>query len=206
MLREGNRNQRRGALVALALVLLPALAAAGGLARQLFEAPSFEPLRTRDFDLEQAAGRGLACASRALGGATVGVRDMQSLRWFEPGIPLRDASGLTDRKIARSPAPGRVRHGRDAFGLLARDGVEILHLDHQRLRTQPWAGLDVGHSLTQASAAQIGFPRSAEEAQLLARDYVAVSLEVPGGWLNVLVLKDLAPGLRECGFHLEQPR
>jgi hypothetical protein len=99
-----------------------------------------------------------------------------------------------------------VRHGRDAFGLLARDGVEILHLDHQRLRPQPWAGLDVGHSLTQASAAQIGFPRSAEEAQLLARDYVAVSLEVPGGWLNVLVLKDLAPGLRECGFHLEQPR
>ncbi len=206
MLKGGNRVQSCGALVALALVLLPALAAAGGVARQLFEVSSFEPLRTRDFDLEQSAGRGLACASRALGGATIGVRDMQSLRWFEPDIPLRDASGLTDRKIARSPAPGRVRHGRDAFGLLALDGVEILHLDHQRLRTRPWAGLDVRRSLTQDSAAHIGLPRSAEEAQLLARDYVAVSLEVPGGWLNVLVLKGLAPGLGECGFHLEQPQ
>jgi len=206
MLKGGNRVQSCGALVALALVLLPALAAAGGVARHLFNASSFEPLRTRDFDLEQSVGRGLACASRALGGATVGVRDMQSLRWFEPDVPLRDASGLTDRKIARSPAPGRVRHGRDAFGLLALDGVEILHLDHQRLRTQPWAGLDVRRSLTQASAIHIGFPRSVEDAELLARDYVAASLEVPGGWLNVLVLKGLAPGLRECGFHLEQPQ
>lgn len=208
LLRSPYGAQRWGACAALLLVLVPGVCRAAGTAVDLVRAAASGSLTvalTSDhFDVEEEVAAAMARASRALSGAAVGVRDMQSLRWFEPSVPVRDASGLTDRAVSRSPAPQRVRHGRDAFEFLSRAGVPLLHLDHLRVRPRPWAGMDVLQLLTSETEEFIGFPRAAAEAELLAADYVAASIELSSGWLNVLVRRDLAEDLLGAGFVLQQ--
>lgn len=152
------------------------------------------------FSAEEEA---LTAASEALGGEVFAHRHLQRLRWFSPGATVLDLTGLTDGEVARRPAPGPVAFGRDAVDLALERRVGALHLDPVGVRPQPLAEADLVRALADPRVAGSfgGEPfleRSLAEA--LSAEYVGASRAVPGGHVNLLIRRDLAPRFSAAGF------
>ncbi|MEZ6017396.1 MAG: hypothetical protein R3F49_19945 [Planctomycetota bacterium] len=133
-------------------------------------------------------------------------RHAQRFAWFAPHLELLDLTGLTDPEVARLPAPGPVRFGRDALELALECGVGALHLDHQLWRPRAWWSEPAVEALSDPSVADafLGRPlMSRALAQRFAASYVLATLEDAWGrgrHVNVLVRRDLAPNFRRAGF------
>ncbi|MEM9382306.1 MAG: hypothetical protein AAGB93_20295, partial [Planctomycetota bacterium] len=164
-------------------------------------------LRAGPTGLEAFEGdaRALSAVHEALGDEVFAHRHVQRYRWFEPGAAVLDLTGLTDAEVARRPAPGPVRFGRDAVDLALDRRVGALHLDPLRARPAALAAADPLRALSDPSVAPaFGGPPylDPELARRVAVDYRGASLALPeaGGFFNLFVRTDLADRFRAAGF------
>lgn len=158
------------------------------------------PVGMEVFDSEVAA---LQSAERALDGEVLAHRHLQRLRWFCPEVAVLDLTGLTDPEVARLPAPGQVKFGRDAVAEALGRRVGALHLDPVGIRAVPLAGSPLVAALADPeTAVHFGGPPflSSSLARELASHYTAASYPVPGGFVNLIVREDLAPRFAAQGF------
>lgn len=135
-------------------------------------------------------------------------RHAQRFAWFAPELALLDLTGLTEPAIARLPARGSVRFGRDALEYALDARVGALHLDHQLFRDAGWWSVEPIAALstrTRASAF-LGEPLpSPELARRIAASYALATLEDawgPGRHVNFLVRRDLARRFRQVGVQV----
>lgn len=200
--RAAGGSAGRVAAVALLLVLLDSM---GALREGLRVAPSLVAgqgageLTPLGLERELAAGlrRLQQEAGREL---TIVHRDQQVLLWLDPELRVRDASGLSDPEVAALPAPGAVRHGRDAFAALA-PGGDLMLLDHQRVRAASWTGRSLEVVLLAEADAWIGPPRTREEVAAWEGEWVTVSLACgEAGWVNALVRRELVEAAGAAGW------
>lgn len=201
----GLRGPARGAplvvlLASLAGELSTALPRAGAKLAALRAAPLGED----DFACERALCLQLAAA---LPGARVAQRDLQCLPWFAPDVEVLDTSGINAPRIAHLPEAGPVRFGRDGLWLALEEEFELLHVDFQRTRPEPWSAVPLARLLGEPAAWRRfagRAPSSGAPADALLERYLPASVRVeacgPDRWLNVLVRSDLAPALRRAGF------
>lgn len=164
-------------------------------------------LRSGPTGLEAFDGdaRAFAAVREALGAEVFAHRHAQRFRWFEPEATILDLTGLTDAEVARRPAPGRVRFGRDAVDLALERRVGALHLDPLRARPAALAAADPLRALSDpAVAPSFGGPPYLEPelARRVAADYRGASFALPeaGGFFNLFVRADLAERFRSAGF------
>jgi hypothetical protein len=149
--------------------------------------------------------RVFAACVEALGGEVFAHRHVQRYRWFEPTAAVLDLTGLTDAEVARRPAAGQVRFGRDALDLALARGVGAIHLDPMRARPSSLAAADPVRALSDPEVAVLysGPPFvSLKLARRLAEHYRPASFPLPeaGGYFNLFVRADLAPRFRAAGF------
>jgi hypothetical protein len=114
-----------------------------------------------------------------------------------------DLTGLTDRSIARLPAPGQVKFGRDAVEEALRQRAGALHLDPVGVRPVSISTVELVSALASPSvAANFGGPPylGRDTAARVAAAYVGASFAVPGGVVNLLVRRDLVQRFVEQGF------
>ncbi len=171
-----------------------------GSVRARLLASASGPAGMEIFAPEQEA---LEAATRALDGETFAHRHLQRLRWFCPEASILDLTGLTDRGVAALPAPGPVKFGRDAVAEGLRRGVGALHLDPVGVRSAPLAGAALVPALASpAIAARFGGPPFLDRAlaQRLDAGYLGASFPVAGGFVNLLVRRDLGPRFVAQGF------
>jgi len=145
----------------------------------------------------------LRAATLALDGEAFGHRHLQRLRWFCPDASVLDLTGLTDRSIARLPAPGQVKFGRDAVEEALRRRAGALHLDPVGVRPLSITEVDLLPALASPTVApNFGGPPylDRDTAARVAAAYFGASFAVPGGFVNLLVRQDLAPRFVEQGF------
>ncbi|MGD2018069.1 MAG: hypothetical protein PVJ89_08140 [Planctomycetota bacterium] len=157
------------------------------------------------FEPEEEA---LRAAVAALDGEVFAHRHLQRLRWFCPDAVVLDLTGLTDREVARRPAPGPVRFGRDAVPLAVERGVGAMHLDPVGVRAAPLASADLVRALSDPKVAVHfgGEPYLAPElARRIASRWRGASRPVAGGFVNLLVREDLAERFRQQGFDVARP-
>ncbi|MGK0481256.1 MAG: hypothetical protein ACJAQ3_001228 [Planctomycetota bacterium] len=134
----------------------------------------------------------------------------QRFRWFEPDAKVLDLTGLTDRRIARLPAPGPIRFGRASIELALEERVGALHLDPLRGRVVSLVDApDLARALSDSAIAgrYLGEPfLRVDLADRLADQYVAASRRFPagGGYFNLLVRADLAGRFLDQGFRVSQ--
>jgi hypothetical protein len=189
------------AVIGLAPAFRAPVVAVRGIANGPVGLAEFAPDATFVAKVERALADAPEGPARALA-----HRHAQRFAWFAHGLRLRDLTGLTDREIARLPAPGPVRFGRDALDFAAELGVGAIHLDHRLWHPRGWWPEDVARGL---SAAGLGgqflgppLPGPATVARLAER-YVLATLEDawgPGRHVNLLVRRDLSAGFRAAGF------
>ncbi len=203
----GEGASLRGMMTTLAGLIL---AGGGGLGSALDGArllPSLLPApgsgieEQPPLELEALLVDGLGRLRQEAGGElTVVHRDQQVLRWLGPDLLVLDASGLSEPEVASLPATGAIRHGRDAFAVLA-DRGDVMLLDHQRVRTESWAGRSLGSVLLEGAAAWIGRPRSAQEVAAWEEDWITISLACgEGTWVNALLRRELDGAARRAGW------
>ena len=186
-------------------VLLQAMALVGGTVsegsvRERLAGARSGPAGMEVFASEREA---FGAASRALAGESFAHRHLQRLRWFCPETSVLDLTGLTDRDIAALPAPGQVKFGRDAVGEGVRRKVGALHLDPVGVRSASLVGTPLIPALaTPAIAAHFGGPPFLDQAlaQQVDAAYLGASFPVRGGFVNLLVRRDLGARFAAEGF------
>lgn len=136
----------------------------------------------------------------------VAQRHFQALKYFAPELAVVDLTGLNHGPIARLPAPGPVRFGRDAVGYAVERGIEVIHLDHLWTRPHVMAREPLAELLAVPARGErvLGapLPGGAVAGELVARYLPATWVDAcgRGGHFNVLVRADAAERLRAAGF------
>ena len=155
-----------------------------------------------DLEPEQEVVRALQ-GLQVEAGRTVRVvhRDHQVLLWLDPGLSIRDASGLSEPRVAALPAEGAVRHGRDAFLLLSAE-ADVLLLDHQRFRAEDWVGREWGPALTSEASRWIGAPRTRAEVTAWSGEWELAAIPIGRFACNVLLRSELAPAAARSGWRV----
>lgn len=203
----GHRMAWIGALAALGIQVFaglprpwPGLRAAAGIA---VAGVTHGPMGEEAFEGDDAV---FASVVRALGGEVFAHRHAQRFRWYEPSASILDLTGLTDREVARRPAVGSVRFGRDAIDLALGRGVGAIHLDASQSRARSQAALPLVPTLSDPAIAVdfAGPPSLAPDlAAAVAVSYRAASKPHPGGgYFNLLVRRDLGASFEREGFRL----
>jgi len=156
----------------------------------------------------QPEQRALEAAARALGVEVLAHRHLQRVRWFCPEVRIMDLTGLTDREVAGTPAPGQVKFGRDAVSLALERRVGAMHLDPVGVRPAALAGAPLVPALSEPRLAA-GFAGppflSRQLAEAIDSEYLGGSYPVPGGHVNLLIRRDLAPRFEAAGFVVSAP-
>jgi len=174
----------------------------GGLARPA-------PLGERHFALEARALERLEGALPQ--GALLAMRHLQMAAYFAPELAILDLTGLNDRTIAHSPAPGPVRFGRTSLQPALEARAAALHLHHSPfsdtvLARQSLEGLLAG---SPALRATLGDPLpGGDAAARLAEGYrTATLLDAGGGGrhFNLLIRADLTGAVEAAGFLVGPP-
>ncbi len=195
------------AAVSAGSALLPALRAPREALTALRSGPLGLDAYGDEARVVAAFERALAPALASGTPAPVAHRHAQRYAWFSQTLSFLDLTGLTDRDIARLPAPGPITFGRDALDEALARRAAVIHLDHLFARPELWAGRSVRAVLAPPDAAKFlgaPFPAPALVAALDAA-YVTASLRgLYGGHLgvNVLVRRDLARDFAAAGFDL----
>ena len=199
---QGRRWMAGVVAVALQMLSLVGLGSTGAPVLERLEGAVAGPAGLEVFHPEV---RALEAAEEALGGEVLAHRHLQRVRWFCPEVRVLDLTGLTDREVARTPAPGQVKFGRDAVQLALERRVGALHLDPVGVRPAPLSSADLVPSLSDPRVASryAGPPfLSRELAEDLDAAYLGASYPVPGGHVNLLVRRDLAARFERAGFVL----
>lgn len=201
----------------LALALLSAPFARGSDQRPAFDGAlrgwlrGWEALRSGPVGMEAFAGDAEVFASvrAALGpGEPFAHLHVQRYRWFEPGAPVLDMTGLTDPNVARLPAPDQVLFGRAAIDHAVALRVGAIHLDPMRARPSSWVDApDLKSALSDSQVAVRFLGEPFLDAGLAARisaEYLPASRVLPGGGgvFNLAVRADLADRFSDRGFRV----
>ena len=155
-------------------------------------------LGDESFALEREGLRRLS--SELPPGSVLASRHLQMAEYFEPELGFLDLTGLNDRSVTSSPAPGPVLFGRTSLEPALEQRVEAIHLHHQALSGAVLAGYSTGSLLMGEPHERdlLGAPLpDGDRAIRLAAEYRTVTLLRIGGSpfnMNLLVRADLAAG------------
>lgn len=165
------------------------------------------PISVRQFECEAKAIRRVGAVGA---GIAVMQSDCQRFKFFSDSTPVIDLHGLSDRRIAHLPAPGRVTWGRYSHDIALSVAAPIWVVGYGWWLPKPMSALPLSELIaSNALMRQYTGPYSApgkDTAERIVDLYTTASVRACGMYFNFLVRKEHAATFRRHGISVNGSR